>query len=368
MPAPKLYSGGGLVAAGDRLREIVAQRIEQRMLQAKAAEEMRRQMVKEAADRAVAEREDKKFRLDERKQNWEMSRPEEVALLGNIPDPNDPNKAQQQFYQRRGGALVGQPMGEWHAPPAPRNPLVLDGVDEQGNPVNNVFNLGPQNQLVPLLTSRKYVAPVRPDPETMSGAQAGVDAEGNEIFFQTSNRPNRGMVPIQGVAPRKTGRTDPTSFERDAMSFYRAMAPANEIIEQEESRIGQPGGMTNMDLASIHNIANWPTDFQLATLSPAGRNYVAAVKQFLMNRGRDLSGASVKDNEWKQFREESIPSAIDPPEARTTKRNYRRTIVDDIAIKAGPAYELGMGRPYVPMWAEPKWEMRNGKLVMTSMK
>jgi hypothetical protein len=172
--------------------------------------------------------------------------------------------------------------------------------------------------------SKETTRPVAPVTNVYSTtAVAGVDEQGNPIFFQPSKSGGQPSI-IEGVRPAPKGMNE---SQAKAAGFADRLVEANPVLETGPVGLeagflaGLPGGVGNLAL----------TDQQQVFLQ-AERNFINSVL-------RRESGAVISEEEFKNARQQYIPQPGDSPAVLEQKRKNRNTVLNSLQRDAGPQYK-----------------------------
>lgn len=154
-----------------------------------------------------------------------------------------------------------------------------------------------------------------------TGVEAGVDEQGNPVFFQTSRTGGAPSI-VSGVRPSPKGMNE---SQAKAAGFADRISEANPILDTAPQSVGAsilsglPGGNFGLD-------PNQQMFFQ------AERNFINAVL-------RRESGAVISDQEFDNARKQYIPQPGDSAQVLEQKRRNRETVLRSIGRDAGPSYQ-----------------------------
>lgn len=152
---------------------------------------------------------------------------------------------------------------------------------------------------------------------------AGVDAQGNPVFFQPSRTGGPPSV-IEGVRPE--GKA-PTESQSNAMLFAERMAQAEPLFQNPPPSFGSrfkeglPGGVGNV------------------MITPESRQFFQAERNFINAVLRKESGAVISDTEFESARKQYIPQPGDDAATLEQKRQARETAIRQIAAGGGSGYK-----------------------------
>ena len=152
---------------------------------------------------------------------------------------------------------------------------------------------------------------------------AGVDAQGNPVFFQPSRTGGPPSM-IPGVRPE--GKA-PTESQSNAMLFAERMAQAEPLFQNPPPTFGSrfkeglPGGVGNV------------------MITPESRQFFQAERNFINAVLRKESGAVISDTEFENARKQYIPQPGDDAATLELKRQARETAIRQIAAGGGSGYK-----------------------------
>jgi hypothetical protein len=152
---------------------------------------------------------------------------------------------------------------------------------------------------------------------------AGVDAQGNPVFFQPSRTGGPPSM-IPGVRPE--GKA-PTESQSNAMLFAERMAQAEPLFQNPPPTFGSrfkeglPGGVGNV------------------MITPESRQFFQAERNFINAVLRKESGAVISDTEFESARKQYIPQPGDDAATLEQKRQARETAIKQIAAGGGSGYK-----------------------------
>jgi hypothetical protein len=153
---------------------------------------------------------------------------------------------------------------------------------------------------------------------------AGVDEQGNPVFFQPS-RTGGAPSMIPGVRPE--GKA-PTESQSNAMLFAERMAQAEPLFQNPPPSFGSrfkeglPGGVGNV------------------MITPESRQFFQAERNFINAVLRKESGAVISDTEFESARKQYIPQPGDDAATLEQKRQARETAIRQIAAGGGSGYKM----------------------------
>lgn len=152
---------------------------------------------------------------------------------------------------------------------------------------------------------------------------AGVDEQGNPVFFQPSRTGGPPSM-IPGVRPE--GKA-PTESQSNAMLFAERMAQAEPLFQNPPPTFGSrfkeglPGGVGNV------------------MITPESRQFFQAERNFINAVLRKESGAVISDTEFENARKQYIPQPGDDAATLELKRQARETAIRQIAAGGGAGYK-----------------------------
>jgi hypothetical protein len=150
---------------------------------------------------------------------------------------------------------------------------------------------------------------------------AGVDEDGNPVFFQPSKGGGAPAI-VPGVRPSPKGMNE---GQAKAAGFADRIVEANPVLDTAPPSVGAsflsnaPGG----------NFALTPDQ---QTFFQAERNFINAVL-------RRESGAVISDEEFSNARKQYIPQPGDSAQVLEQKRRNRETVKRSFSRDAGPSYQ-----------------------------
>ena len=154
-------------------------------------------------------------------------------------------------------------------------------------------------------------------------AVAGVDANGNPVFFQTSPTGGAPMV-VPGVRPKPEA---PGAEESKSALFADRMAESAPLLD-----ILPPPSITASAKGKTPLVGN-------VLLSPENKQFNQAALNFISAVLRKESGANIPDTEIESQARIYIPMAGDDPVTREQKRRARESAIRGLALSAGPSYK-----------------------------
>ena len=152
---------------------------------------------------------------------------------------------------------------------------------------------------------------------------AGVDEEGNPVFFQPSKTGGEVSI-VPGVRPSPKGMNE---SQAKAAGFADRLSESSPVLDQgpvgAETRLlaGMPGGIGNF------------------ALTPEQQTFLQAERNFINSVLRRESGAVISDEEFANARLQYIPQPGDSPQVLEQKRRNRETVKRSFSRDAGPSYQ-----------------------------
>ena len=154
-----------------------------------------------------------------------------------------------------------------------------------------------------------------------TGVEAGVDEEGNPVFFQTSKTGGAPSI-VSGVRPAPKGMNE---NQAKAAGFADRINESSPVLNTAPQSVGAsvlsgvPGG----------NFA----------LTPEQQSFFQAERNFINAVLRRESGAVISPEEFSNARMQYIPQPGDSPQVLEQKRRNRETVQRSFARDAGPSYK-----------------------------
>jgi hypothetical protein len=152
---------------------------------------------------------------------------------------------------------------------------------------------------------------------------AGVDAQGNPVFFQPSPTGGPPSI-ISGVAPKPEAMG---AGEANAALFADRAARAEPVFNQLP-----PPSLSATAKGGLGPVGN-------VLLTPENRQFFQAERNFITAVLRKESGANIPENEYNDARRVYIPQVGDDARTLEMKRQARQDAIAGIARGAGPAYK-----------------------------
>ena len=153
---------------------------------------------------------------------------------------------------------------------------------------------------------------------------AGVDAQGNPVFFQPNPTGGPPSI-ISGVAPKPEAMG---AGEANAALFADRAARAEPIFNQLP-----PPSLSATAKGNLGAVGN-------VLLTPENRQFFQAERNFITAVLRKESGANIPENEYNDARRVYIPQAGDDDRTLEMKRQARQDAIAGIARGAGPTYKV----------------------------
>jgi hypothetical protein len=135
-----------------------------------------------------------------------------------------------------------------------------------------------------------------------------------------------------------------TGAQQDNLKFYHRMSDAMDTLNKLDDKVSAA------DLVAINDLPeDWtPEWLRNSALSPAGKQYLQALRSYTEARLRDESGAAIGTGEYVNDRRMIGRARGDDQDTLTQKRRTRAITAEGLAFSSGPAYEGYFGRPFVP--------------------
>ena len=150
---------------------------------------------------------------------------------------------------------------------------------------------------------------------------AGVDEQGNPVFFQPSRGGGDPAI-VPGVRPAPKGMNE---GQAKAAGFADRIAESNPILDAPPPTVG------SMILSGVPG-GNFALDPNQQKFFQAERNFINAVL-------RRESGAVISDPEFENARKQYIPQPGDSNSVLEQKRRNRETVLRSLVRDAGPSYQ-----------------------------
>jgi hypothetical protein len=150
---------------------------------------------------------------------------------------------------------------------------------------------------------------------------AGVDEQGNPVFFQPSKGGGQPAI-VPGVRPSPKGMNE---AQAKAAGFADRLVEASPLLDTSPPSVGAsvlsglPGG----------NFA----------LTPNQQSFLQAERNFINAVLRRESGAVISDEEFDNARKQYIPQPGDSQQVLEQKRRNRETVQRSFMRDAGPSYQ-----------------------------
>lgn len=175
---------------------------------------------------------------------------------------------------------------------------------------------------------------------------AGVDAQGNPVFFQPNPTGGPPSI-ISGVAPKPEA---PGTEEAKSALFADRMSEAAPLLDILPAP--SIGASAKGQVPGVGNVL----------LSPQNRRFNQAALNFITAVARKESGANIPEPEIATMTKTYIPMAGDDAQTLEQKRRSRESALRGIALSAGPQYKLAPVNPPPgvdpQVWAELTLEER----------
>lgn len=152
---------------------------------------------------------------------------------------------------------------------------------------------------------------------------AGVDDQGNPVFFQPSRTGGAPSI-VPGIRPEGKPATESQSTAR---LYAERMAQAEPIFQNPPPSFGSrfkenlPGGVGNV------------------MITPEARQFFQAERNFINAVLRKESGAVISDAEFENARRQYIPQPGDDANTREQKRQNRELAIQEIGAAGGANYK-----------------------------
>lgn len=162
---------------------------------------------------------------------------------------------------------------------------------------------------------------------TFGGLTAGVDANGNPVFAQSSNK--GGAQIVEGFKPPPKDAKALTESQGKFTMFYMRAKEAHDAATKIEN--------TNEDVGSVkQSIKDATGAFGNFRTSGEMQKYNTAKKAFInVAVLRADSGANIVQSEYDKYNEIYFPQVGDKPERIAMKQQARQTAVDGLMVGAG---------------------------------
>jgi len=169
---------------------------------------------------------------------------------------------------------------------------------------------------------------------------AGVDAQGNPVYFQPSRTGGAPSI-IPNVKPKPEA---PGTEEAKSALFADRMSEAAPLLD-----ILPPPTISATAKGSVPGVGN-------VLQSPENRQFNQAALNFITAVARKESGANIPDTEIATMSKTYIPMTGDDERTLEQKRRARESALRGLALSAGPQYKLAPIKPpegIAPeVWAE----------------
>lgn len=169
---------------------------------------------------------------------------------------------------------------------------------------------------------------------TYGAPVAGVDPQGNPVFFQP---PKGGGAPaiIQGVKPPEQAGAKPSEFEAKAGLYFKSMKNASDTLNklEETSNTYKPS------LAeSAFDESTKTGQFAMSKIrSPERKQYIQGQKQWIDSINRVRSGANLPEIEYNRAVATFFPQLNDPDSVIEQKKLARQQEETSMQTAAGKA-------------------------------
>ena len=150
---------------------------------------------------------------------------------------------------------------------------------------------------------------------------AGVDEQGNPVFFQPSKGGGAPAI-VPGVRPSPKGMNE---SQAKAAGFADRIAESNPMLDIPPPTVG------SMILSDVPG-GNFALNPQQQKFFQAERNFINAVL-------RRESGAVISPDEFSNARKQYIPQPGDSDGVLEQKRRNRETVLRSLSRDAGPSYQ-----------------------------
>ena len=150
---------------------------------------------------------------------------------------------------------------------------------------------------------------------------AGVDEQGNPVFFQPSKGGGEPAI-VPGVRPSPKGMNE---SQAKAAGFADRIAESNPMLDIPPPTVG------SMILSDVPG-GNFALNPQQQKFFQAERNFINAVL-------RRESGAVISPDEFSNARKQYIPQPGDSDGVLEQKRRNRETVLRSLSRDAGPSYQ-----------------------------
>ena len=175
---------------------------------------------------------------------------------------------------------------------------------------------------------------------------AGVDAQGNPVYFQPSPTGGAPSI-IPGVKPKPEA---PGTEEAKSALFADRMSESAPLLD-----ILPPPTISATAKGAVPAVGNVLQSSENRRFNQAALNFITAV-------ARKESGANIPENEITTMSKTYIPMAGDDAQTLEQKRRARESALRGLALSAGPQYKLAPIKPpegiKPEVWAEMTLEER----------
>jgi len=177
-----------------------------------------------------------------------------------------------------------------------------------------------KNEQKPAGVTVNYGAPV-----------AGVDAQGNPVFFQPAKGGGAPAI-VPGVAPPPKEEKAPTESQAKSQTFYSQMTSANKELETLENQGFDPTKITNQVQTSVAG-----TPLTIA-VSPAAQQARQAQEQWAESFLRVKTGAAATQGEVDRNVRTFFPQVGDSAAVIAQKARARKQAEQDVLQMTKPEY------------------------------
>lgn len=164
---------------------------------------------------------------------------------------------------------------------------------------------------------------------SFGGPTAGVDAQGNPVFFQPSNKGGAPNI-MQGVAPAPKEGKPLTESQAKATSFGMRAQAAHDKANSIEASSNEIGTLKQAGKDAIpFGFGNYVTSEDMQRYNQAKREFINAAVL------RQDSGAAITSSEYEKYNDIYFPQKGDKAPAIAQKREAREIAVQGLAVIAG---------------------------------
>lgn len=154
-------------------------------------------------------------------------------------------------------------------------------------------------------------------------AVAGVDEQGNPIFFQPSKSGGQPSI-IEGVRPAPKGMNE---SQAKAAGFADRLTEASPVFES---------GPVGLEASVLSDLPFGAGNF---ALTPQQQSFLQAERNFINAVLRRESGAVISQEEFRNARQQYIPQPGDSRQVLEQKKRNRETVRKSLVRDAGPSYK-----------------------------